>query len=75
MLARIADDAARDAAPKGLGLAAAGCRALAFRWRQDAQQTTDPILKSNALKAAEHATRLAEHFERERASPPGESSK
>ena len=53
--------------PDDLALAAAGCRALAFRWRQDAQQTTDPILKSNALKAAEHATRLAEHFDRERA--------
>ncbi len=52
--------------PDDLALAAAGCRALAFRWRQDAQQTTDPILKSRRIEGAEHAERLAEHFDAER---------
>jgi hypothetical protein len=49
-----------------LALAAAGCRALAFRYREDAQRQKNPVLVAATLERAAHAERLAEHFERER---------
>ena len=50
-----------------LALAAAGCRALAFRYREDAKQQKNPLLVEDSLARAEHADQLAEHFDRERA--------
>ena len=50
-----------------LALAAAGCRALAYRYREDAKRQQNPMIVEDKLKRAEHAERLAEHFDRERA--------
>jgi hypothetical protein len=49
-----------------LALAAAGCRALAFRYREDAKRHRNPLLVEDSLARAEHAERLAQHFDRER---------
>ena len=49
-----------------LALAAAGCRALAFRYREDAKRQKNPMLVEDSLKRPEHAEKLAEHFDRER---------
>jgi hypothetical protein len=49
-----------------LALAASGCRALAFRYREDAKRQKNPLIVHDSLKRAENAERLAEHFDRER---------
>ena len=46
-------------------MAAAACRPLAFRYREDAKKQKNPVLVENSLARAEHAERLAEHFDRE----------
>jgi hypothetical protein len=38
-----------------LALAAAGCRALAFRYREDAKRQKNPMLVEASLARAEHA--------------------
>ena len=50
-----------------LALAATGCRSLAYRYREDAKRQKNPMLVEASLARAEHAERLAEHFDRERA--------
>ena len=42
-----------------LALAAAGCRALAFRYREDAKKQKNPVLVEDTLARAEHAELLA----------------
>jgi hypothetical protein len=44
----------------------AGCRALACRYRLDAEKQKNRILVADSLKRAEHAEHLAQHFDRER---------
>lgn len=50
-----------------LALAAAGCRALAYRYREDAKRQKNPLIVEASLRRAEESERLAEHFDRERA--------
>ena len=52
-----------------LAMAAAGCRALAYRYREDAKRQKNPMLVEASLARAEHAEKLAEHFDRERGRP------
>ena len=46
-----------------LVLAAAGCRSLAYRYREEAKHHTNPQLVEGALKRAEHAMHLAAQFD------------
>jgi hypothetical protein len=49
--------------PEDLAVAAAGCRALAYRYREEAKRHTNPQLVEDALKRAEHAMHLAARFD------------
>jgi hypothetical protein len=51
--------------PEELATAAAGCRALAYRYREEAKRHKDPQLVENALKRAEKAMHLATQFDHE----------
>jgi hypothetical protein len=49
--------------PDDLAMAAAGCRALAYRYREEAKRHKNPLLVEGALKRAEHAMHLAARFD------------
>ena len=52
--------------PEDLTVTADACRALAQRYRDDAERYEHAVLRDAALARARHAERLADFFERQR---------